>query len=107
MFLPAQYLDYIIIFGAQFLPFVLVFSLGKLWQEKRRVLAFKSVVAAGLALAAAEIIKHFFYTPRPFAVGDAKALIRMSSAEAAFPSSHTAALTAMAVALFRKKGNSD
>lgn len=94
--------EFIIIFGAQYLPFVLVAAVLSLWFRKHRVLVFKSLVAAGLALAAAEVLKYICGTSRPFMNGAVEALISIR-ANGAFPSSHTAALAALATVLLPKQ----
>jgi undecaprenyl-diphosphatase len=91
----------LIIFGAKYFPFVLGGALLILWFKGRHVLVFKACVALAIGIALAEVIKSFFYTPRPFVAESVNALFPMN-ADGSFPSTHTTGLAAMATALLRK-----
>ena len=95
-------MNFLITFAAQYLPFLIGFVvLVSLIQERSRSLVARVVLAALLALATSELIKQFFYTPRPFVVRDLTPLISQPS-DGSFPSSHVALLTAVIFSIFSK-----
>ncbi len=98
-------LDWLIIFLASYLaPFLILGFLLMLFLEKdwhRRIYYF-SFAALAIILSRGiftEIIRFFFYRPRPFAVLNFEALINHSTA-AALPSGHAAFYGALALAVF-------
>lgn len=90
----AQYLGYWLVVAAVFFLFFC-----KNRNERIKIL-FYSAFSVFLARAViTEIIRYFYYSPRPFAAsGDVYQLIS-HSASGSFPSGHTAILFALAVAL--------
>ncbi len=91
----------LIIFGARYLPLLLVGSLLILWLRGKHVLVFKALVAMAIGIAVSEFLKSVFKTPRPFVAEAVTALINVT-ADGAFPSSHTTGLVALAISLIRE-----
>jgi len=94
----------LIVFLAEYLPLVIgAVALAFLVIMKERKLAQRAVLAALLALAVSEVIKQFFYVPRPFVAGGFVPLVSQPS-DGSFPSSHVATLSALSSCLwFRNK----
>ena len=103
------YFDLIIIFGAKYLPYLMVAALGLFFvfgDERGRELkiVLRAIGSAVLArFIITEIIRYFYYSPRPFMVYDFTPLIY--DFNSSFPSGHAAFFFALAAAisLFHKK----
>ena len=95
-------MSWLIVFLAEYLPLVIgVGVLAFLLVRRERKLAQRAVLAALLALAVSEVIKQFFYVPRPFVAGGFVPLVSQPS-DGAFPSSHTAVLAALVLVVYSK-----
>lgn len=96
--------DSIIIFGAKYLPYIIVASLAffVIFSRNRRrglkivLFAITSAVLARLVIT--EIIRYFYHNPRPFIVYDFAPLIY--DFNNSFPSGHAAFFFALATAVF-------
>lgn len=92
--LLADYLAYVLILAAIYL----IFS-QKEWRRRYQTLSFiilTLVLSRGLLT---EIIRYFYYRPRPFMVFDFTPLVNHDTA-AAFPSGHAAIYFALAICVF-------
>lgn len=88
-----------VIFIAEYLSFFLLLAVPFFWFRGRRLWAFKTVVAMAAAFALSELIKHYFYTPRPFVAQNFPPLIS-HEADGSFPSSHASFLAALSASVF-------
>ncbi|MDP3999079.1 MAG: phosphatase PAP2 family protein [bacterium] len=92
--LLADYLAYFLILGAVYFIFV-----QKEWRRRYYIFSFTLltlVLSRGLLT---EIIRYFYYRPRPFIALDFTPLINHDTA-AAFPSGHAAVYFALALSVF-------
>ncbi len=100
-----NWLDWLIIFFANYFIFVLAF--GALFlalyhkSEKQIIRNLAFIFVSGIiAWGIVEVVKHFYFSPRPFlALENVKLLIR-HGANDSFPSGHTAFSFAIATAVF-------
>lgn len=95
----------LIIFCAQYLPYIIVaiFLLLLIFSKKDRRSKIKFIIFAGLSVFIArviftEIIRYFYYIPRPFVNSDIVPLIS-HEATGSFPSGHAAFFFALATAV--------
>lgn len=97
-------LDNIAIFFARFLPYILVLAFfGFIFREKKWRARISIIAAAALSVIFArglltEIIRFFYYRPRPFEALKFKSLI--PEAGSSFPSGHAAFFFALAFAVY-------
>lgn len=89
----------LIIFIAKYLIFFLFLSIPYLWFKGHRLWVFKTVVAVVVVFALSELIKHYFYLPRPFVAQGFNPLVPHEP-DGSFPSSHTSLLAAYSASLF-------
>ena len=98
--------DWLGIFLAQYLPYLIVlfafFLLAKEKNWRQRIYFF---CLAGLSVILArgvitEIIRFFYYRPRPFLALQFQSLLGNSDIAGSFPSGHAAAYFALALAVF-------
>jgi len=107
--------DWLGIFLAQYLPYLIVlfafFLLAKEKNWRQRIYFF---ALAGLSIILSrgiitEIIRFFYYRPRPFLALQFQSLLGDSDIAGSFPSGHAAAYFALALAIFyflkQKKNN--
>lgn len=92
-------IDFFIIFAARYLIFLLLLSIIPLWRKHYTKAALKTVISVILAFSIGELIKHFFYAPRPFTVYGINPLFPQEP-DGSFPSGHTAALSALSFSIF-------
>lgn len=87
--------DYLIFAVFGFLIIIRIFSHPK--YKMAFAISLASMVAVGLIV---EIIHHFFFFPRPFAVFPIAPLIYHSPIDSTFPSLHTALMSVVAFSYF-------
>lgn len=98
-----------IIFGAKYLIYISIIVaclIAFLLRKHFPALCKLSIISFPLAYIVAIILRHFFYNPRPFVVGNFKPLIK-HVADNGFPSDHVLFLATIAAVLypFSKKGS--
>ena len=95
-------------FAAQYLflsvPLAIAFIWWKLPKERRMSYAVQVIATGVLAVALAQLSKHFINSPRPFVVGHFTPIIH-ATADNGFPSDHTmlSATLAMLILLVNRK----
>ncbi|MBU2109759.1 phosphatase PAP2 family protein [Patescibacteria group bacterium] len=96
----------LIIFCAQYLPYIIVaiFLLLLIFSKKDRRSKIKFIIFAGFSVFIArviftEIIRYFYYIPRPFVNSDIVPLIS-HEATGSFPSGHAAFFFALAMSVY-------
>lgn len=95
-------------FAAQYLflsiPLAIVLLWSKLPKERRVSYAVQAIATGMLAVALAQLSKHFIDSPRPFVVGHFTPIIH-ATADNGFPSDHTmlSATLAMLILLVNRK----
>lgn len=90
-------------FLASGLIWLLYAGLLYLWIVDGRIkkeVVLHALLAALVAWAISEIIKYFYFNPRPFLVNHLPALTLTQPLDSAFPSSHTATAFALATAVW-------
>jgi undecaprenyl-diphosphatase len=98
------YLDWLGIFAAKYLIFIIVaVVLGLAILKKDRIyklMAFNAFVAAGWAWVINNLIGLIYFRPRPFVNHEVLKLIQKSALEKSFPSDHVAISFAIAFAIY-------
>lgn len=100
------FLDYLMIFGAQYLIYVMLILMfiltikGKVVERKSFILF---LIAFPVSVLAIKIIHLFFFEPRPYITNNILPLIQQSNADASFPSRHVAIAFIMALSYFYYK----
>lgn len=92
-------INFVIAFFAQYLIYLSGLVFPYLWWRRERHRLIRIAVTVILAVALAEVIKTFFYVPRPFVAGGFDPIFP-HEADGSFPSSHAAALTALGGSVF-------
>lgn len=99
----SRFLDYLIIFLADYFSYLLVaiFLFLIFWKYKEKVwrilvLAISSILLSEIIT---QIIRHFYYHPRPFTVLSINTLISHSSTSS-FPSGHSVVFFSLAFIIF-------
>lgn len=88
-----------VIFLAKYLTYFLLLVLPFFWFRGHRLAVFKTVAAMIAAFAVSELLKHYFYLPRPFVAGGFAPLIPHEP-DGSFPSSHLSSLAALTVLVY-------
>jgi len=96
-------MDILIVFIAKYLIFVsaaiaVVFFLKQPREKKKEILTFAAMLLP-VSYIVAKIAGYFYFSPRPFAVGNFTPLIS-HAADSGFPSDHTLLGAAIAMAIF-------
>lgn len=93
-------LDLLMIFGAEYLIFIVGFSViaffffGKSQDKKAAILAFLGLIFAFILV---KLIRVFYFEPRPFVTFPINPLVK-HEADTAFPSVHTTIISTIALA---------
>jgi undecaprenyl-diphosphatase len=100
----AEIFKALIIFGAKYILFVsaaiaFLYFLKQSRERRKEIIVF-ALVLLPLSYAAAKIISHFYFDPRPFVVGHFTPLIPHAP-DNGFPSDHTLLASAIAAVIFR------
>lgn len=99
-----QYLDWLGIFAAKYLIFLMVIALVlglliKRWPDYRLAI-FKASVSGAIAFVINYLIGLIYFRPRPFVLNEVTKLIDKSPLEKSFPSGHATVAFAMAFSLY-------
>lgn len=85
----AKYLVYVMLLGSMVIPFY-----------KGRIYFFRIFVSTTIAWSIAQLIQGIAFTPRPFVINGISPLITVGSDEGSFPSGHTSAVFALGFTVF-------
>jgi undecaprenyl-diphosphatase len=99
-----QYLDWLGIFAAKYLIFLMVIALVlglliKRWPDYRLAI-IKAFISGAFAYVINYLIGFIYFRPRPFVLNEVTKLIDKSPLEKSFPSDHTAVAFALAFSLY-------
>lgn len=97
----SAFLDALMVFCAQYIPFILIAFLVYLWtlgKETGRRAAFRAALSGGSALVLARIVGAFHYQALPFVLNLGRPLI-MHAANNSFPSDHVSFSFGIAMSL--------
>jgi len=95
--------NYLIIFLASFLIWIMYLGIFLLWVIDGRIkkeVALHALVASVIAWVVAEMIKSLFPSLRPFAINGYSALVVWLPMDGSFPSGHTASAFALALTVW-------
>lgn len=98
-----SFLDFLAIFFAQYFGYVLIFSLFLflIKSKKHWLMIFQSFLAAIFArFFLVEIIRFFYFRPRPFVENQVNLLFNYEPTKSSFPSGHAAFYFAIATVVF-------
>ena len=94
-------LDSLMIFVAEYLIFIIIIPLVYLFVKDKKNFVF-AFLCSLVSLIIGQLIKFFFYFPRPFALGIGKQLIE-HAADSSYPSDHTIAVLSLGFGLMLTK----